>query len=143
MKRIYINEKWCLACHLCEYNCAFAGTGEQDMAYALMNVRINPNIRLEQLNEISYAVSCRHCSEPLCVKSCITGALTRADGLIKINQDKCIGCYTCIVACPYGAISPSDRGAVQKCELCTGTREGTPACVRGCPNAALVFEEKS
>ena len=35
MKRVYVNEDWCLGCHLCEYNCAFANSGEKDMALAL------------------------------------------------------------------------------------------------------------
>jgi carbon-monoxide dehydrogenase iron sulfur subunit len=68
--------------------------------------------------------------------------LSITDGVITINRDKCVSCYTCILLCPYGAISPSDSGAVQKCELCTKTKEGTPACVRGCPNGAIVFEDR-
>ena len=75
------------------------------------------------------------------MKGCITGALTIAEGVITINKDKCVSCYTCILSCPYGAVSPSDDGAVQKCELCTKT-VGTPACVSGCPNGAIVFEER-
>ena len=35
MKRVYVNEEWCLGCHLCEYNCAFANSGKRDMAAAL------------------------------------------------------------------------------------------------------------
>lgn len=34
MNRIYVNEKWCLGCHLCEYYCAFANSGQQDMVKA-------------------------------------------------------------------------------------------------------------
>ena len=142
MKRVYVNEKWCLGCHLCEYYCAFAGTGGADMARALMDVKINPQIQIEERDGISIAVSCLHYREPLCVKGCITGALSVADGVITINRDRCVGCYTCILSCPYGAISPSEDGAVQKCELCAKTNEDTPACVRGCPNGAIVFEER-
>lgn len=142
MKRIYVNEKWCLGCHLCEYYCAFAGTNEKDMARALKDVKLNPNIRIEQHNNISFAVSCRHCDDPLCVKSCITGALQVKDGVIVIDRSKCISCYTCILVCPYGAISPSEDGAMQKCELCTKNINGTPQCVAGCPNGAIVFEER-
>ena len=142
MKRVYVNEKWCLGCHLCEYHCAFAGTAEKDMARALKDIRINPKIKIEEHDGISFAVSCRHCKEPLCVKGCITGALTIADGVITVNRDKCVSCYTCILSCPYGAVSPSDDGAVQKCELCAKTATGTPACVKGCPNGAIVFEER-
>lgn len=142
MKRVYVNEKWCLACHLCEYYCAFATTNEKDMARALKDIRINPKIKIEERDGVSFAVSCRHCKEPLCVKGCITGALTIQDGIITINQDKCISCYTCILLCPYGAVSSSGDGAVQKCELCIKNTVGTPACVSGCPNGAIVFEER-
>jgi len=73
LKRVYVNEKWCLACHLCEYYCAFANSNEKDMVKALKDIVINPRIRVEQKDNISFAVSCRHCEEPLCVKGCITG----------------------------------------------------------------------
>ena len=143
MKRVYVNEKWCLGCHLCEYYCAFAATNELNMARALKNIKIRPSIRIEEKGDISFAVSCRHCTEPLCVKACITGALSVADGIITIDRDRCVSCYTCILCCPYGAVSPSDDGAVQKCELCVKTASGVPACVRGCPNGAIVYEERA
>lgn len=143
MKRIFVNEKWCLGCHLCEYYCAFSQSNERDMARALKNIKINPRIRIEERNGISFAVSCRHCKEPLCVKGCITGALTRTDGVITIDKEKCVGCYTCVLCCPYGAVMPSPDGkAAQKCELCVNSKDGAPACVRGCPNAAIVYEER-
>ena len=142
MKRVYVNEKWCLGCHLCEYHCAFASTNGKDMARTLKDVKINPRIRIEEKGGISFAVSCRHCDEPLCVKGCITGTLTKNNGVIMTNKDKCISCFTCILCCPYGAISPSEDGAVQKCELCVKTSSGTPECVKGCPNGAIVFEER-
>jgi carbon-monoxide dehydrogenase iron sulfur subunit len=142
LKRVYVNEKWCLGCHLCEYYCAFASSNESDMARALKDIKISPKIRIEEMSGICFAVSCRHCSEPLCVKGCITGALTKSDGVITINKDKCIGCYTCILCCPYGAVSSSEDGAVQKCELCIKTKSKIPQCVKGCPNGAIVFEER-
>jgi carbon-monoxide dehydrogenase iron sulfur subunit len=142
MRRIYVNEEWCLGCRLCEYYCAFAGTDEMDIARALKGVKINPRLRIEELDGISFAVSCRHCPEPLCVKACITGALSIDDGLITVDREKCVSCYTCILCCPYGAVSPSDDGAIQKCELCVQTAEGSPACVRHCPNGAIVFEDR-
>ena len=143
MKRIYVNEKWCLGCHLCEYYCAFANSGESDMAVALRDVKINPRIRIEERNGVSFAVGCRHCEEPLCVKSCITGALSIHDGVIQVDQDKCVGWYTSIMACPHGAVMRPDAGSViQKCELCLNNSTGSPACVKGCPNQAIVFEER-
>jgi Fe-S-cluster-containing hydrogenase components 2 len=142
MKRVYVNEQWCLGCHLCEYYCAFAATNEKDMARTLKNKKINPRIRIEEQGNINFAVSCRHCKEPLCVKGCITGALSVSDGIITIDRARCVSCYTCILNCPYGAVSPSDDGAVQKCELCAKTVSGMPACVKCCPNGAIVFEER-
>ena len=142
MKRVYVNERWCLGCRLCEYFCAFAETSGTDIARSLKGVKINSRIKIEEKDGISFAVSCRHCKEPLCVKACITGAFSVMDGVILVNQDKCVSCYTCILCCPFGAISPSKDGAVQKCELCIKTTANKPACVTGCPNNAIVFEER-
>ena len=142
MKRVFVNEKWCLGCHLCEYNCAFANSGQEDMVKALRGKPIFPRIRVDEDDQITFAVSCRHCSDPLCVKSCISGALSAGDGIIRIDHDKCVGCLTCILVCPYGALSQGEAGVVQKCELCLGNSRGEPACVAGCPNQAIVYEER-
>ncbi len=142
MKRVYVNEDWCLGCHLCEVYCAFTATGEKDMARALKNRKITPRIKVEEAESVCFAVSCRHCEDPLCVKSCISGALRLQNGVITINRDKCVNCFTCILTCPYGAVCPTEEGVVQKCELCLQTAQGLPACISGCPNGAIVFEER-
>lgn len=142
MKRIFVNEQWCLGCHLCEYYCAFSNSGETDMVKALKDSEIRPRIRIEEGDAISFAVSCRHCPEPLCVKSCITGAFSCKDGFVSIDQSKCVGCYTCVLVCPYGAIVPSPEGVVEKCELCVNALGGATPCVQHCPNQAIVYEER-
>ena len=143
MKRVFVNEKWCLGCHLCEYNCAFANSGCDDMVKALKGKDIYPRIKVEGDDKITYAVSCRHCTDPICVRSCISGALSKSeDGIVSIDKNKCIGCLTCVLVCPYGAISQDETGAVQKCELCLKNSCGSPACVAGCPNNAIVYEER-
>ena len=141
MKRIYVKEEWCLGCHLCEYNCAYANSGLSDMVKALKDKPIYPRIRVEGNDKITYAVSCRHCDDPLCVKSCISGALALRDGAVTIEHDKCVGCLTCMLVCPYGAIVRGEHGVVEKCELCLKNTSGSPACVAGCPNRAIVYEE--
>ncbi|MDO5299986.1 MAG: 4Fe-4S binding protein [Clostridia bacterium] len=142
MKKVYVNEKWCLGCHLCEYYCAFANSGKSSMIKALKDRHIVPRIRIEERNGISFAVSCRHCNDPLCVKSCISGALSIVDGAVFIDSGKCVGCCSCIMACPYGALSHSENGVIQKCELCQKNEFGVPLCVQGCPNKAIVYEER-
>ena len=142
MKRVYVNEEWCLGCHLCEYNCAFANSHLSNMVKALKDKEFRPMIRIEGKDKITFAVSCRHCEDPLCIKGCISGALHRENGVVMIDKQKCVGCYTCVLLCPYGAVMPTlDGKAAQKCELCVGN-SGIPACVTGCPNRAIVFEER-
>ncbi len=141
MKRVYVNEEWCLGCHLCEYNCAFANSGMKDMAQ-LKGKPIFPRIHIEGDDKISYAVSCRHCTDPICVVSCIAGAISKRDGVVVIDKNKCVGCLTCVLVCPYGALAPSESGVMQKCELCTTNSRGEPACAAGCPNHAIVYEQR-
>lgn len=143
MKRIYVNEEWCLGCHLCEYNCAYANSGVKNMVKALKDKPVFPRVRVEDSGKITYAVSCRHCEDPLCIKGCISGALHKENGVVVIDKEKCVGCFTCVLLCPYGAVMPSPDGtAAQKCELCVNNSFGEPSCVKGCPNRAIVYEER-
>ena len=143
MKRVYVNEEWCLGCRLCEYNCAYANSGLKDMVAALKDKKIFPRIRVEGEDRITFAVSCRRCTDPICVKSCIAGAISKRDGVVRIDRNKCVGCLTCVLVCPYGALAPGEDGIMQKCELCLDNSCGAPACVTGCPNRAIVYEERS
>lgn len=155
MKRVYVNEEVCLGCHLCEYECAFSGSGEDtrtgkpNSMFKAFSRKDKPlaRIRVEEggaghgEDAINFAVSCRHCETPLCVKGCITGALSIDDGIITIDHDRCVGCRTCILMCPYGCLVINHNKTMLKCELCTET-DHEPACVLGCPNQAIVFEER-
>ena len=132
MKRVYVEEQWCLGCHLCEYNCAFANSGLDNMAKALKDKEIRPRIHIEDGD----------CQDAICMKSCIAGAISKKDGVVCIDKNKCVGCYTCVLVCPYGALRPSPEGPMEKCELCVNNSCGEPACVAGCPNRAIIFAEK-
>lgn len=142
MKKIKVSEERCLACHLCEFYCAFAHSGKKSMIKAFSgSKRPVPRITIEEGNNISFAVSCRHCDDPLCVKSCITGAMQKGeDGRTFIDEKRCVGCYTCVLVCPYGAVVQADGKSALKCDLCI-ERGGKPICAEQCPNLAIVYEE--
>ena len=145
MKRVYVNEDWCLACHLCEYYCAAANSGAENMVKAFKGEKKPvPRIQVEEGSEVNFAVQCRHCNEKPCVRGCIAGALSVSDaGVVSCDEEKCVGCFTCVLSCPYGCIVIDEEGhRIQKCDLCTKNHNGEPACVGGCPNNAIVFEER-
>jgi len=62
-------------------------------------------------------------------------------GMVVVDEDKCMGCWTCMVACPNGALTRDlDNRIVAKCDLCIGSE--VPACVANCPNEALKLVEE-
>ena len=86
---------------------------------------------------------CMQCEDPPCVAACPVGATDkRADGVVGIDPEKCIGCGNCVPACPYGARyrDPRTRKA-DKCDFCGHrlARGEAPACVETCPTKARVF----
>ncbi len=93
----------------------------------------------------SVSVACMHCQHPACVEVCPTGAMSkREDGVVLIDQDKCIGCRYCEWACPYGAPAfNEDAGVMSKCNFCQDllAQGQNPACVDACVMRALEFGE--
>ncbi|HET6430886.1 4Fe-4S dicluster domain-containing protein [Dyella sp.] len=94
--------------------------------------------------------SCLHCETPACVTVCPTGASYKRaeDGIVLVDEDKCIGCKLCSWACPYGAREYSAvEGVMKKCTLCVDRiyndnldeAERQPACVQACPTRARHF----
>ena len=94
--------------------------------------------------------SCLHCEDAACVTVCPTGASYKRaeDGIVLVDEDKCIGCKLCSWACPYGAREyDHDSGVMKKCTLCVDRiynetlpeSEREPACVRTCPARARHF----
>jgi anaerobic dimethyl sulfoxide reductase subunit B (iron-sulfur subunit) len=89
------------------------------------------------------SLSCNHCDDPICAKNCPTKAIRkRADGIVQIDQDSCIGCKYCSWVCPYGApqFNP-EKGVMGKCDLCADyvDQGKNLACVDACPMRVLEF----
>jgi carbon-monoxide dehydrogenase iron sulfur subunit len=97
---------------------------------------------VEEKGVVSFSVRCQQCDEAPCIQACITGALARdpVSLLVKVDEERCIGCWTCLLVCPFGAIrQDTEQKKVLKCDLCQG--EEIPVCVANCPNEALVYVE--
>ena len=144
MKRICIKEEVCIGCHLCEVYCQVEHSQSKDLLKAFKREfpQPLPRLRVEERKPVSFAVQCRHCTEPPCVYACLTVALHRdsASGIVTVDVARCTGCWTCILACPFGAIRQDTyRGKIAKCDLCP--EKNVPVCVDNCPNEALVYAE--
>lgn len=148
MKRVYPNKEYCIGCKLCELACLTAHSLSHDLIIAYTVERgetgLTSRKRVFERGPTCVAISCRHCAEPSCVPACISGALTKdpETGQTVYDEDKCVGCWSCLMACPFGAIQRHPKKAkIVKCDLCRG-RPGGPACVEACPNLVLKFEER-
>jgi carbon-monoxide dehydrogenase iron sulfur subunit len=144
MKKVYIKEEVCIGCHLCEVFCRLQHAPSTDLVKAFKKETPGPvpRLRVEEKGLISLSVRCQHCDEAPCIQACLTGALTRdpVSLLVTLDEERCIGCGTCLLVCPLGAIrlDTGERKAL-KCDLCQD--EEIPACVANCPNEALVYVE--
>jgi anaerobic dimethyl sulfoxide reductase subunit B (iron-sulfur subunit) len=91
------------------------------------------------------SVSCNHCTEPICVEVCPTTAMNQDEnGIIRVDQAKCMGCKYCQWACPYDAPQyRTDTGQMSKCDFCYDeiTAGNDPVCVAACPTRALTIGE--
>lgn len=144
MRRIIAKEENCMGCGLCEVYCAVQHSKSKDIIKAYTREHPKPISRviLETNKPVSFAIQCRHCEDSPCVTACLSGAM-REDGekgTVTHDAEKCIGCWTCVMVCPYGAIKMDVSGkVVAKCDLCIELN--VPECVANCPNGALVCKE--
>ena len=155
----------CVGCHACAVSCKEWNTGGWVAPLSDQNPygpnqsgtwlnRVHSYEWSEQDDDASRTVhfprSCLHCEDAPCVTVCPTGASFKRgeDGIVLVDEDKCIGCGLCAWACPYGAREMDlDQGVMKKCTLCVDRiyneelqqHERVPACVAACPTSARHF----
>jgi len=156
----------CVGCHACAVACKEWNDGGQfgplpdEHPYGkdplgvwfnrVHSYEIEPAQTTQPAMTVHFPRSCLHCETPDCVTVCPTGASYKRaeDGIVLVDDAKCIGCQLCAWACPYGAREYSEqRGTMQKCTLCVDRiynesfeeYDRQPACVMACPTRARHF----
>ena len=156
----------CVGCHACAVACkqwnagGIAGPLTDENPYGaepfgvwfnrVHSYEVEPADEKQTAMTVHFPRSCLHCETPACVTVCPTGASYKRaeDGIVLVDEDKCIGCKLCSWACPYGAREYSAvEGVMKKCTLCVDRIynehldeiERQPACVQACPTRARHF----
>ncbi|WP_305767192.1 4Fe-4S dicluster domain-containing protein [Candidatus Epulonipiscium viviparus] len=133
MRRIKIDRSKCIGCLTCVTACIIS----HDSLDARNRVVIDTN-------QTYSPIFCRHCTEPECVYTCMTGAMHKDNvtKFVEYEKDHCASCYMCIMACPYGVLKSDDitHQEIMKCDMCTHRVNG-PMCVEKCPMQAITLQE--
>ena len=135
-----IDNRTCIGCHACTVACK----SEHDVPIGVNRTHVK-YIETGTYPDSSREFSvhrCNHCEDAPCTTICPTYALfTREDGIVDFDNDRCIGCRSCMQACPYDAlyIDPNE-GTAAKCNYCAHRIENSyePACVIVCPTESII-----
>lgn len=154
---IIADPKKCIGCRTCEIACVIAHNENQELS-GLNSASFAPRLHVIKSVNVSTAVLCRQCEDAPCANVCPNGAISRTDDRVLVKQEHCIGCKTCVVACPYGAMEvitrpvtrqnetvmnlPTEKAEAHKCDLCFG-RDNGPACMEVCPTNALYCVDRN
>jgi len=135
-----IDQRKCIGCHACTVACK----AEHDVPIGVYRTWVKYIEKGEFPNSRRYFLvnRCNHCDDAPCVAICPTRALfKRKDGIVDFDSSRCIGCKSCMQACPYDAlyIDPYNHTAA-KCNYCAHRTEVglEPACVIVCPEQAII-----
>ena len=153
MNRFVIAEpEKCIGCRTCEVACVLAHPAGAPKGKELSAENFYPRLKLVKNRTLTAPVQCRQCENAPCVNVCPTGALVYDRNTVQLRVELCIGCQSCVIACPFGAMEmvqkpvkeqnlgtmqvKSSVCVAQKCDLCID-REAGPACIEVCPTKAL------
>ncbi len=144
-KFVIADPRKCVGCKACMAACLVKHFVPGDVPIARLNV-------VQVGDGMTAPVLCHHCADAPCVASCPTGALYHDGDRVGVKLSRCIGCRSCVVACPFGAVTVAERlngaklgdlkvgttpnAVVIKCDRCVD-RAGGPACVEACTSFAL------
>lgn len=137
-QRLVIQPQYCIGCRACEMACAFThGKGNQGQPG-------KSRCQTLTVGKDEYVpMMCLQCDNAACIQVCPVGAITRNEqtSVVTVNEEKCIKCMACTVACPFGNmhVDPVDNMVV-KCDLCAGFGDN-PRCAMFCPTKCLKVEK--
>ena len=156
-----VDTRRCVACNMCATTCKVENNVPDTVWYNRAQTEGGDFIYTPA--GTFYTYSCQHCDDPACVSVCPTGAsMKREDGIVLIDVETCIGCKTCMTACPYPGVrtyidgepqyvldfavgdaqAPAHKAnSVEKCTFCAHRvdRGEKPACVAACRYKARTF----
>jgi len=135
-----IDHRKCIGCHACTVACK----SEHEVPIGTFRtwVKYIEKGAYPDTRRFFSVLRCNHCEDAPCVTICpVTALYKRDDGIVDFNGDRCIGCKSCMQACPYDAlyINPNTNTA-EKCNYCAHRveRHLEPACVVVCPVQAII-----
>lgn len=151
MKKLgfYVDSQKCTGCKTCQVACKDLHNHSTDVNFRRVyeyagGEWVKENNTWRQ-NVFAYylSIACNHCDNPACTRVCPSGAMHKQeDGIVIVEGNVCIGCKSCIMACPYGAPQfDANKGHVVKCDACQDrVKAGNkPVCVEACPMRALDY----
>jgi phenylglyoxylate dehydrogenase beta subunit len=118
-----------IGCSACEEVCA------NERSDGIVGLLKSIHLPEKGVNDV---VMCKQCGEPKCAEICPAGAITKSedDGVVRIDETRCVGCRLCTLACPYGGMHFNNvQNKAVKCDTC----DGEPKCVEACPYDILSF----